>query len=119
MRAITSREKVLQKIKRNNLISDGHIYYLSDFHKTKIGTVIAEKLISEKIVEPTKAISHWFEKEWRYRRPVGTHKGVAIFSDTQNGNFFFHVPKGEYVISTYKACIDKIDYLINIGERVA
>lgn len=118
MRAITSRTEVLKKLKKNNLLHHAGMYYLSDFHHTKIGKSIAEKLISEKKLEPTKAVGHWFEDEWRLMRPVNKYRGVDIFKDSQNNNYFFYVPKGEYVMASYKYCVEKIDYLINIGEKV-
>lgn len=65
MKAITSKKKVLDKLKKNNLIYNGTVFYLSDFHKTKVGNVVASKIISEGLVTTTRALSHWFEKEWK------------------------------------------------------
>ncbi|WP_417366839.1 hypothetical protein [Flavobacterium beibuense] len=68
MKTITSKAKLLEKLKKHNLISNGHICYLSDFHRTKVGKVLAIKVINEGLVEPTKQVSDWFEKEWKLKR---------------------------------------------------
>lgn len=67
MRAITSREKVLKKLKNHQLICGIGMFYLSDFHKTPIGKSIANKLINEGVVEPSSGC-HWFERCWRLKR---------------------------------------------------
>ncbi len=116
MKTITSKEKLLKKLKSNNLVTNGHIYYLSDFHKTKVGKSVSHKLITQRIVEPTVGTEHWFEKSYKLRKEVGKHKGVPIFKEDQQNHFFFFVKKGEYIKETYQRCIDKIDYLDAINE---
>ncbi|MDI3319146.1 hypothetical protein [Pinibacter soli] len=116
MRAITSKEKLLLKLKKNNLLTDGNIFYLSDFHKTTVGNALATKLIDHWEVEPTSAMKNWFETEWKLRKPVGKHKGVNVFHNDITGSFFFNVKKGRYLKGSYKECIEKIDYLDAIKE---
>jgi len=67
MKAITSKEKLLLKLKKHNLIHSIDRYVLSDYHKSPVGRVVAEKVISEELVTPTKALSSWFEKEWKLK----------------------------------------------------
>lgn len=116
MRAITSKEVLLKKLKKENILSDGNICYLTDFHKTKIGKALVLKLIKERVLEKTSGNNSWFETEWKLRKPVGKHEGVEIFFCNQRNQFFFNVKKGQYDIETYERCIDKIDYLKRLGE---
>ncbi|MGM8362108.1 hypothetical protein ACSV4D_09360 [Flavobacterium sp. ARAG 55.4] len=118
MRAITSKEELLKKLKKENILSDGHICYLTNFHKTKVGKVLVLKLIRERVLEKTVGMGSWFETQWKLRKPVGTHQGVEIFEDQQRNQFFFRVPKGVYDIDTYELCIKKIEYLKNLGEKL-
>lgn len=118
MKTITSKIELLNKLKKRNILSDGHICYLSDFHKTKCGKVLVIKLIQDRTLEETNQTASWFEKEWKLRKPVGTHNGVDIFFDNQRNQFFFRVPKGVYDIDTYEYCIQKLDYLKNLGEKL-
>lgn len=118
MKTIISLVELVKKLKKNNLLTDGHIFYLSDFHKSKVGKAVATRIIKERIVEPTTAMKHWFENEWSLRKPVGEHNGVAIFYDNQRKQFFFAVKKGVYDIDTYEYCVQKLDYLKNLGEKL-
>ncbi len=118
MKAITSLTQVIKKLQKQNLLTDGHIFYLSDFHKTKIGNSVANKLISLRIVEATKGLGSWFEKEWKLRKPVGEHLGVKIYYDQSRNQFFFDVKKGQYDLDLYEYCINKIDYLHRLGEKL-
>jgi hypothetical protein len=118
MKSITKLTEVIKKLQKENLLSDGHIFYLTDFHKTKIGNSVANKLISTRIVEETKGLGSWFEKEWRFRKPVGEHLGVKIYFDKTRNQFFFAVKKGEYDLDLYEYCINKIDYLNRLGEKL-
>lgn len=116
MKTITSKEALLKKLNKENILSNGHICYLTDFHKTKCGKVLVNKLITERILEKTSGIASWFETEWKLRKPVGEHNGVEIFFDHIRNQFFFRVKKGTYDIDTYERCINKLDYLKNLGE---
>lgn len=118
MRAITSKEVLLKKLKKEHILSDGHICYLTDFHKTKVGKALVHKLINERILEKTSGIASWFESQWKLRESVGTHNGVDIYFDQQRNQFFFRVPKGVYDIDTYEYCVQKLDYLKNLGEKL-
>ena len=118
MKTITSKVELLKKLKKENLLSNGNIYYLTDFHKTKCSKALAIKLIEDRTLEETNALSSWFEKEWRLRKPVGVHNGVDIFFDNRRNQFFFRVPKGVYDIDTYQYCVQKLDYLKNLGEKL-
>ena len=118
MKTITNKKVLLKKLEKENILSNGKIFYLTDFHKTKCGKVLVTKLIAHRILEPGKALGSWFESEWRLRKAVGTHNGVAIFFDNQRNQFFFRVPKGVYDIETYQYCISKLDYLKNLGEKL-
>lgn len=118
MKAITSLVQVIKKLQKQNLLTDGHIFYLSDFHKTKIGNSVANKLISQRIVEESTGLGSWFEKEWKLRKPVGEHLGVKIYYDNTRKQFFFAVKKGEYDLDLYEHCINKIDYLNRLGEKL-
>lgn len=64
MRAITSKEKLLKKLQKNNLVTNGFQFYLSDFHKSSVGKVVANKIINEGLVEETYRPS-WFEIAYR------------------------------------------------------
>jgi hypothetical protein len=119
MKTITSREILLKKLKKENILSNGHICYLTDFHKTKCGKALVNKLISERVLEATKGLGSWFESEWKLRKPVGSHNGVEIFYDQTRNQFFFRVKKGTYDIDTYQYCIEKLDYLKNLGEKLS
>jgi hypothetical protein len=119
MKAITGLTELVKKLNKNNLITDGHIFYLSNFHKSKVGNSVANRLIRERIVERTKALSHWFEVEWKLRKPVGMHEGVCIFYDHDRNQYFFSVKKGTYDLETFKICVDKIDYLKRLGEKLS
>lgn len=68
MRAITSKKKVLQKLNKNNLLWNGSMFYLTDFHATKIGYAVASKMIAEGLLEPTVGLKKWFEKEWKLKK---------------------------------------------------
>lgn len=118
MRAITSKEVLLKKLKKQNILSDGHICYLTDFHKTKCGKVLVFKLIANRVLERTTGNAKWFEAEWKLRKAVGQHNGVDIFHDYVRNQFFFRVKKGTYDIDTYEDCIKKLDYLKNLGEKL-
>ena len=118
MKTITSKVELLKKLKKENVLSNGKIFYLSDFHKTKCGKALVVKLIEDRTLEKTRALGSWFEKEWRLRKSVGTHNGVDIFFDNQRNQFFFRVSKGVYDIDTYEYCIQKLDYLKNLGEKL-
>lgn len=116
MKAITSKEVLLKKLKKQNILSNGTICYLTDFHKTEIGKALVFKLINERILEKTSGSASWFETEWKLRKPVGEHEGVEIFFCHQRNQFFFDVKKGQYDLETYQICINKIDYLKRLGE---
>lgn len=118
MKAITSKVELLKKLKKHNVLSNGRICYLSDFHKTKCGKALVIKLIEDRTLEETKEMGSWFEKEFKIRKPVGNHNGVDIFFDNQRNQFFFKVPKGVYDIDTYEYCLQKLDYLKNWGEKL-
>ena len=118
MKSITKLTEVIKKLQKQNLVTDGHIFYLSDFHKTKIGNAVANKIINQRLVEPTTECCSWFEKEWKFRKPVGEHLGVKIYHDNQRNQFFFSVKKGTYDLDLYKYCIDKIEYLNRLGEKL-
>lgn len=68
MKAITSKAKLLAKLKKNNLLHSCGRYYLSDFHKSNVGQAVANKVINEKLVEPTRAMASWFEDEWKLKK---------------------------------------------------
>jgi len=118
MKTITSKEALLKKLKKENILTDGHIFYLTDFHRTKVGRVLVEKMISERVVEPANQMKKWFEKEWKLREPVGEYLGVKIFKDHIRNQFFFRVKKGTYDIDTYQICIEKLQYLKRLGEKL-
>lgn len=118
MKTITSKVELLKKLKKQNVLSNGAICYLSDFHKTKCGKVLITKLIQDRTLEETRQTASWFEKEWKLRAPVGTHHEVAIYFDNKRNQYFFKVPKGTYDIDTYQYCIQKLDYLKNLGEKL-
>lgn len=118
MKAITSKQEVLKKLKKQNILSDGHICYLTDFHKTKVSKALVIKLINERVLEKTSGNNNWFESEFKLREPVGKHNGVDIFHDQIRNQFFFRVPKGTYDINTYQYCVEKLDYLKKIGEKL-
>lgn len=118
MKAITSRQELYKKLKKEHILSDGHICYLTDFHKTKVGKALVLKLINERVLEKTSGMNHWFETQWKLREPVGKHNGVDIFHDHNRNQFFFRVPKGTYDIDTYQYCIEKLDYLKRKGEKL-
>lgn len=118
MKAITSKEVLLKKLKKENILSDGHICYLNDFHKTKCGKVLVLKLINDRTLEKTSGHAKWFETEWKLRKPVGEHEGVCIFFDQVRNQYFFSVKKGTYDLETYQICVDKIDYLKRLGENL-
>ncbi|MEO6176800.1 MAG: hypothetical protein ABIP27_16735 [Flavobacterium circumlabens] len=116
MRAITKTITILKKLEKENILFNGHIFYLTDFHKTKIGYAVANKLIEERVLEETVGNGAWFEKEWKIRKPVGEHLGVKIFYDHWRKQFFFKVKKGVYDLELFEYCVKKIDYLKNLGE---
>ncbi len=118
MKTITSKQTLLKKLKTHHILSDGHICYLTDFHKTKCGKVLVNKLITDRTLVKTSGNAKWFESEWKLRKPVGNYLGVDIFEDQQRNQFFFKVKKGTYDIDTYQYCIDKIDYLNRLGENL-
>lgn len=66
MRAITSKEKLIKKLKKHNLVTNGFRFYLSDFHNSSVGKVVATKLINEELVEETYEPS-WFEKSYKLK----------------------------------------------------
>ncbi|WP_432221279.1 hypothetical protein ACRASX_11165 [Flavobacterium sp. TMP13] len=119
MKTITSKTELLKKLKKENILYNGRICYLTDFHKTKCGKVLVNKLIVERVLEPANQMKQWFESEWKLRKAVGVHHGVEIFHDAQRNQFFFRVPKGVYDIDTYQYCIEKLDYLKNLGEKLS
>lgn len=118
MKAITSQAAVLKKLKKQNILTNGLIFYLSDFHKTKIGTAVATKLINQRIVETTRGFGSWFETEYKLRNPVGEHLGVKIYFDHSRNQFFFRVKKGVYDLETFQICVDKLEYLNRLGENL-
>ena len=119
MKTITARKELLKKLEKNHLITDGNIFYLSDFHKQKVGNSISQKLINERILEPTAVNVHWFEKAFKIRKSIGTYLSVKIFKDDQRNQFFFSVKKGVYYIDTYDLCIQKLDYLNALNEPLS
>lgn len=118
MKTITSKKELLKKLQKENILSNGKICYLTDFHKTKCGTALVIKLINDRTLQETKELGSWFEKEWKLRKPIGTHEGIEIFEDYDRKQFFFRVPKGVYDIDTYQLCLKKIDYLKNLEEKL-
>ena len=66
MRAITGRAELLKKLKKHNLVTNGFQFYLSDFHKSSVGWVVANKFIDEGLMEESSG-HHWFEKSWRLK----------------------------------------------------
>ncbi|MBS7232479.1 hypothetical protein KHA90_15780 [Flavobacterium psychroterrae] len=118
MKIITSKETLLKKLKKENILSNGRICYLTDFHKTKCGKVLVEKLIKDRTLEKTRGYGAWFETEWKLRKPVGNHLGVDIFLDHTRNQYFFKVKKGVYDIDTYQYCIAKLEYLNKLGEKL-
>ncbi|TWP30531.1 hypothetical protein ETU09_00590 [Apibacter muscae] len=70
MKTITSKSKLLDKLKKNNLLTNGVIFYLSDFHRTKVGKSVANKIICENLVIPTHAMCSWFEREWKLNKEL-------------------------------------------------
>lgn len=118
MRAITSKVVLLKKLKKQNILSNGHICYLTDFHKTKCSKVLVLKLITDRVLEKTSGNASWFESEWKLRKPIGRHHDVDIFFDSVRNQYFFRVPKGTYDIDIYQDCIKKLDYLKNLGEKL-
>lgn len=118
MRAITSREAILKKLKKENILTDGHIFYLTDFHKTKVGSVLVNKLFQERIIEETNGLKHWFEREFKLRERVGQHNDVDIFYDHKRKQYFFRVKKGVYDMDEYSLCVKKLDYLKGLGEKL-
>ncbi len=118
MKTITSKEALLKKLKKNNLLFFNNKFYLSDFHRTKVGNVLSNKLIQERILEPAHAMKAWFESEFQIRKPVGEHNGVNIFYDHKRQQFFFKVKKGGYDLDTFQDCCKKLDYLKNLGEKL-
>ena len=118
MKSITSLKEVMKKLQKQNLLTDGRIFYLTDFHKTKIGNSVASKLIQQRVLEPTKAMGSWFEKEWTIRKPVGEHLGVKIYYDHLRKQYFFRVKKGVYDLELFEHCVNKLDYLNKLGENL-
>lgn len=68
MKTIISKKKLLEKLRKHNLIHNGVRFELSDYHRTPVGRAIVYKLEEDGLLEPTKSMSHWFEKEWRLKR---------------------------------------------------
>ena len=66
MRAITSKKELLKKLRKNNLVTDGVRFYLSDFHKSSVGKTVAHKVIDEVLVEQTNRPS-WFEAAFKLK----------------------------------------------------
>ena len=65
MKAITSKEKLLKKLKKNNLVTaTGNEWYLDDFHKSSVGRVVANKVITEGLVVQAHRPS-WFETAYK------------------------------------------------------
>jgi hypothetical protein len=64
MRAITSKAKLLKKLQKNDLVTNGIEFYLSDLHKSSVGRAVANKIIGEGLVEVTDRPS-WFEHSYR------------------------------------------------------
>lgn len=118
MKAITSKVELLKKLKKEDILSNGHICYLTNFHKTKCSKTLVLKLIDERVLEKTSGFAMWFETQWKLRKAVGVHNGVEIFQDIQRNQYFFRVPKGTYDKATYKCCINKLDYLKKLGEKL-
>jgi hypothetical protein len=67
MRAITSKTELIKKLKKHDLVTNGVIFYLSDFHNSSVGRVVANKLINEGLLEKTYNPS-WFEVAWRLKK---------------------------------------------------
>lgn len=118
MKTITSKGALLKKLKKEDILSNGSICYLTDFHKTKVSKALVEKLINDRTLEKTTGYAAWFETQWKLRKPVGSHLGVEIFHDFTRKQFFFRVKKGVYDMDLYQYCIDKIDYLNRLGEKL-
>jgi hypothetical protein len=69
MKAITSKEKLLKALKKNSLITCGrNIWYLSDFHKSSVGQSVANRVISEGLVEQTTCGVSWFEIAYKLKK---------------------------------------------------
>ena len=68
MKAITSKEKLLRKLDKNNLLTDGFIFYLSDFIKQKVGKALVNKLINDKTLELATYKNHWFETSFKIKK---------------------------------------------------
>lgn len=66
MKTITSKKKLLAAMKKHHLHTNGVQWYLSDFHHHPVGRVIANKVISEGLVESTYRPS-WFETAYRLK----------------------------------------------------
>jgi len=65
MRAITSKEKLIKKLKGSTILTvDGYKFYLSDFHRTPVGKNLVNKMISAGELEQHKGVGNWFEQEF-------------------------------------------------------
>lgn len=49
---------------------------------------------------------------------VGERHGVLIYHDVIKSRFFFRVKRGQYEMRSYDYCVEKIDYLKNIGQSL-
>ncbi|MCZ2393397.1 MAG: hypothetical protein LC105_06055 [Chitinophagales bacterium] len=106
MKPIRSIDKALKKLKTCSLLTDGRIFYMNDFHKTKVYKNIAAKLIDERYVKSVSGIGYWFERAYSLYKPIDKQKGIEIYGDTINGKYtFFFRLKGKLY---YEATIEKL-----------
>lgn len=115
MKAIRSKELLLKKLKKYSIVTDGHRYYLSDFHKTPVSRVLFSKLFDDRTLEgPNKGNCHWFERSYDLRKPIGELKGVSIFRDIHTGKFFYKHKKKFYEADSYEYAVEHINHLTEL-----
>ena len=68
MKLIRSRNELLKKLKKTNIAIDMvSAPHLTDYHKTPVSTSLFYWFLEKGFIEPTKALSEWYEKEYRLK----------------------------------------------------
>ncbi len=84
IKRVSSYKELFKQLKKHNLLYDspGH-YKLSDKHRRPVNTNIVMRFMEMNLMEKTKALSAWWEDEWRIKHEF---RNLKNFKDCINKN---------------------------------
>lgn len=85
IKRITSRSELLKQLKKHNLIFSVRDYHISDKHSRPVNRNVAEYFLGLNVLESTKAMSLWFESEWRLKFEFRKAKDMKEISSIMEG----------------------------------